>query len=93
VTTVCVATCTVSAVGWSRATSVSTRTRGVSSFLGAAMPTKVTPLDESIAEAKRELDAARRDGCVDDIALWVKKLDYRLDRKLAAMKTRSELVK
>lgn len=42
----------------------------------------VTTLDESIAEAKQHLDAARRDGSAADIAEWSARLNARLDRKL-----------
>lgn len=50
------------------------------------MPAQLTTLDESIAEAKRCLDAARRDGRAAAIVEWAARLDRRLDRKLTQMK-------
>jgi hypothetical protein len=46
----------------------------------------VTTIDESIAEAKKELDAARRDGRPEAIRQWASRLDARLDRKLVMRK-------
>lgn len=46
---------------------------------------EVTTLDESIAQAKRMLDAARKDGRADDIVDWNAKLNIRLERKFTRM--------
>lgn len=59
---------------------------GFSAVQGLFMPpTRLTTLDESILEAKRCLDAARRDGRADAIREWASRLDRRLDRKLVLM--------
>lgn len=60
---------------------------GFSAVQGLFMPpTRLTTLDESIFEAKQQLDAARRDGRADAIREWAARLNRRLDRKLALMK-------
>ena len=51
----------------------------------AAVP-QLTTLDASIAEAKRHLDQARREGDIDEIAMWRAKMDVRLERKFTQMK-------
>lgn len=41
----------------------------------------LTTLDESITEAKQQLDQARLDGSAADIHMWMSRLNARLDRK------------
>ena len=50
------------------------------------MTAQLTTLDASIAEAKRHLDQARREGDVDEIAMWRARMDVRLERKWTQMK-------
>lgn len=51
------------------------------------MPEPTQHIDSLILAAKRELDAARKDGDATLIAVAVNRLNARLDRKLSAQQS------